>query len=61
MKQYFVDAFTDKPFAGNPADGCVVNSWLDKVSMILTLSIATPSLCFLPWTLRERRKQDEPE
>ena len=28
MKQYIVDAFTDKPFSGNPAAVCVMDSWL---------------------------------
>ena len=27
MKQYVVDAFTDKPFAGNPAAVCVMDHW----------------------------------
>ena len=27
MKQYIVDAFTNKPFAGNPAAVCVMDSW----------------------------------
>ncbi|MDE7244030.1 MAG: PhzF family phenazine biosynthesis protein [Oscillospiraceae bacterium] len=27
MKQYIVDAFTDKPFSGNPAAVCVMDSW----------------------------------
>ncbi|MEG0249341.1 MAG: PhzF family phenazine biosynthesis protein [Peptostreptococcus sp.] len=27
MKQYVVDAFTDKPFAGNPAAVCVLDKW----------------------------------
>lgn len=26
MKQYIVDAFTNKPFAGNPAAVCVMDS-----------------------------------
>ena len=29
--------------------------------LILSLSIVIPALCFLPWALRDRRKQDEPE
>lgn len=29
MKQYVVDAFTDRVFAGNPAAVCVMDSWLD--------------------------------
>ena len=28
MKQYVVDAFTDKIFCGNPAAICVMNKWL---------------------------------
>ena len=27
MKQYIVDAFTDKPFSGNPAAVCVMDEW----------------------------------
>ena len=27
MKQYIVDAFTDRPFTGNPAAVCVMESW----------------------------------
>ena len=33
MKQYLVDAFTDKPFAGNPAAVCVMDSWLPERAM----------------------------
>ena len=29
MKQYVVDAFTDKVFSGNPAAVCVLDKWLD--------------------------------
>lgn len=28
MKQYTVDAFTDKVFAGNPAAVCVMDEWV---------------------------------
>ena len=28
MKQYIVDAFTDKVFSGNPAAVCVMDTWL---------------------------------
>lgn len=28
MKQYVVDAFTDKIFSGNPAAVCVSSAWL---------------------------------
>ena len=34
MKQYIVDAFTNKPFAGNPAAVCIMNSWPSKESMM---------------------------
>ena len=34
MKQYIVDAFTDKPFAGNPAAVCVMDKWPSEVSMM---------------------------
>lgn len=34
MKQYIVDAFTDKPFSGNPAAVCVMDSWPSKESMM---------------------------
>lgn len=35
MKQYIVDAFTNKPFAGNPAAVCVMDSWPDDGAMKL--------------------------
>ena len=34
MKQYIVDAFTNKPFAGNPAAVCVMENWLSEESMM---------------------------
>ncbi len=34
MKQYIVDAFTDKPFAGNPAAVCVMEKWPSEASMM---------------------------
>ncbi len=34
MKQYIVDAFTSKPFAGNPAAVCVMENWISEESMI---------------------------
>lgn len=38
MKQYIVDAFTDKPFAGNPAAVCVMDSWpLEEAMMKLAM------------------------
>ena len=33
MRQYVVDAFTEKVFAGNPAAVCVMDGWLDDVVM----------------------------
>ena len=33
MKQYIVDAFTDKVFAGNPAAVCVMDKWPDDRTM----------------------------
>ena len=33
MKQYVVDAFTYKVFAGNPAAVCVMDKWLDERTM----------------------------
>lgn len=34
MKQYIVDAFTNKPFSGNPAAVCVMNTWPSEESMM---------------------------
>jgi PhzF family phenazine biosynthesis protein len=34
MKQYVVDAFTDKVFAGNPAAVCVMDKWLPEELMM---------------------------
>ena len=34
MKQYVVDAFTDKVFAGNPAAICVIDQWLPEELMM---------------------------
>ena len=34
MKQYIVDAFTNKPFAGNPAAVCVMDRWPSEQSMM---------------------------
>ena len=34
MKQYIVDTFTDKPFAGNPAAVCVMESWCSEEAMM---------------------------
>lgn len=34
MKQYIVDAFTSKPFSGNPAAVCVMDQWPSEESMM---------------------------
>ena len=34
MKQYIVDAFTNRPFSGNPAAICVMESWPEEESMM---------------------------
>ena len=34
MKQYIVDAFTDKPFSGNPAAVCVMDKWPEEDFMM---------------------------
>lgn len=34
MKQYIVDAFTNKPFSGNPAAVCVMESWPSEDAMM---------------------------
>lgn len=34
MKQYIVDAFTNKPFSGNPAAVCIMDSWPSDESMM---------------------------
>lgn len=31
LKQYVVDAFTDRVFAGNPAAICVLERWLPVI------------------------------
>ncbi len=38
MKQYVVDAFTDKVFAGNPAAVCVLDNWIsDELMQKITI------------------------
>ena len=34
MKQYIVDAFTSKPFSGNPAAVCVMENWPSEEFMM---------------------------
>jgi len=39
MKQYIVDAFTDKPFSGNPAAVCVMPDTCMSVWDLLNLGL----------------------
>lgn len=34
MQQYIADAFTDKPFSGNPAAVCILPAWPDEAWML---------------------------
>ncbi len=34
LKQYIIDAFTDRPFSGNPAAVCVTDRWPPEASMM---------------------------
>ena len=34
LRQYIVDAFTDRPFSGNPAAVCVMDHWPGETSMM---------------------------
>lgn len=34
MKQYVIDAFTDKIFSGNPAAICILDTWIDESLML---------------------------
>ena len=38
MKQYVVDAFTDKIFGGNPAAICILDEWIDE-SLMMSITI----------------------
>ncbi len=35
IKQYVVDAFTDRVFGGNPAAICILEQWISDELMIL--------------------------
>lgn len=35
MKQYIIDAFTDKVFSGNLAAICILDEWLSDENMLL--------------------------
>jgi len=37
MKQYVVDAFTDRVFHGNQAAVCVLDAWLPEELMIMII------------------------
>ena len=38
MKMYQVDAFTDRPFSGNPAAVCILECWLpDEIMLKLAI------------------------
>lgn len=43
MKQYVVDAFTDKIFHGNQAAVCVMDRWLPEDLMRISWSIRPPA------------------
>ena len=50
MKQYVVDAFTDKVFSGNPAAVCIMDEWLPddlmlKIAMENNLSETAFAAC----------------
>jgi len=50
MKQYIVDAFTDKVFAGNPAAVCVMDAWLsDELLMKITMENNLSETAFAVW------------
>ena len=34
MKQYIIDAFTDKVFSGNPAAVCIMDNWINDELML---------------------------
>jgi PhzF family phenazine biosynthesis protein len=38
MRQYVVDAFTDKIFGGNPAAICILDEWIDE-SLMMSITI----------------------
>lgn len=50
MKQYIVDAFTDKVFSGNPAAVCVMDAWLsDELLMKITMENNLSETAFAVW------------
>lgn len=50
MKQYVVDAFTDRVFGGNPAAVCVMDKWLDEDTMMnITLENNLSETAFCVW------------
>ena len=50
MKQYVVDAFTDKVFSGNPAAVCVMDRWLaDELLMKIAMENNLSETAFAVW------------
>ncbi|MDR1733013.1 MAG: PhzF family phenazine biosynthesis protein [Synergistaceae bacterium] len=59
MKQYVVDAFTDRVFGGNPAAVCILDAWLsDELMMKITaennlsetaFAVKEGNVCHLRW------------
>ncbi len=50
MKQYVVDAFTDKVFGGNPAAVCVMDNWLpDDLLLQITRENNLSETAFAVW------------
>lgn len=50
MKQYVVDAFTDKVFGGNPAAVCVMEAWLpDELLLKITRENNLSETAFAVW------------
>ena len=50
MKQYIVDAFTDRVFSGNPAAVCVMEQWLDdELLMKITMENNLSETAFAVW------------
>ncbi len=47
MKQYIVDAFTDKVFSGNPAAVCIMEKWLsEEIMMKITIENSLSETAF---------------
>ncbi len=46
LKQYVVDAFTDKVFSGNPAAVCVLEQWLPEARSTCAATPPWPALLY---------------